>query len=162
MQEDWPRTVARRNRSGGGSSVILADKLRWGGTMALNLINDRWIPVRRADQGPSVIRPDEMADPAVVFPAWPRADLNIACLELLIGLVFLGDPPVDEGDWQDRKAPDSMRLRDRLARLAPAFELTGDGPRFLQDLEPVQGEVGPPDRLFVDSAGATRRGTTPI
>ena len=37
--------------------------------------------------------------------------------------------------------------------LAPAFDLLGDGPRFLQDLEPLGGKGNPPGMLFIDSAG---------
>lgn len=120
--------------------------------MSLNLVNDPWIPVRRSDDGPRIIRPDQIAEPGVIFPDWPRADLNIACLELLIGLVFLADPPANAQDWRARK-PDAQRLRERLALLAPAFDLMGDGPRFLQDFEPLEGDPNPPDMLFIDSAG---------
>ncbi|WP_051416409.1 type I-E CRISPR-associated protein Cse1/CasA [Paracoccus sp. J55] len=120
--------------------------------MSLNLVNDPWIPVRRSDDGPRIIRPDQIADPGVVFPDWPRADLNIACLELLIGLVFLADPPANAADWRARK-PDAQRLRERLAPFAPAFDLMGDGPRFLQDFDPLEGAPNPPDMLFIDSAG---------
>lgn len=120
--------------------------------MPLNLIADPWIPVRRSDDGPRIIRPDQIAEPGVLFPDWPRADLNIACLELLIGLVFLADPPANASDWQAR-TPDAQRLRERLAALAPAFNLTGDGPRFLQDLDPLVGDLNLPDMLFIDSAG---------
>ena len=42
---------------------------------------------------------------------------------------------------------------DRLAPLAPAFDLMGDGPRFLQDFDPLEGDPNPPDMLFIDSAG---------
>ncbi|MFG1391971.1 type I-E CRISPR-associated protein Cse1/CasA [Xanthobacter agilis] len=121
--------------------------------MPLNLIADRWIPVRRSDGAASVIRPDEIADPGLAFPDWPRPDLNIACIELLIGMVLLADPPADLHDWQARRAPDPERLRTALARLAPAFNLTGEGPLFLQDLDPLDGEPNPPDMLFIDSAG---------
>lgn len=121
--------------------------------MPLNLLTDRWLPVRRSDDGPRVIRPDEIADPDVVFPDWPRADLNVACLEFLIGLVLLAAPPVDADDWEARRAPDCARLRERLAPFAPAFNLIGEGPLFLQDLEPLDGEPSPPDMLFIDSAG---------
>lgn len=125
--------------------------------MSLNLITDAWIPVRRRDGVRVIIAPWQMADPDLTFPDWPRPDLNIACLELLIGLVFLADPPEDEEDWQDREAPDPDRLRERLAPYAPAFELLGDGPRFLQDLELREEDakgINPPDMLFIDSAGA--------
>ncbi len=120
--------------------------------MPLNLIDDPWIPVRRRDGGRSLIRPHDLADPLIAFPDWPRADLNIACLELLIGLLFLADPPADLDDWIARREPDAERLRAAFARLAPAFHLVGEGPLFLQDLEPLQGEPNAPDMLFIDSA----------
>lgn len=121
--------------------------------MPLNLIEDPWIPVRRRDGSRAVVRPDEMADPLIGGPDWPRADFNIGCLEFLIGLVFLADPPTDIDDWTRRQEPDAARLRSALARLAPAFNLVGEGPLFLQDLEPLQGEPSAPDMLFIDSAG---------
>lgn len=120
--------------------------------MPLNLSRDSWIPVATA-AGPRTIRPDQITEAGVLFPAWPRADLNIACIELLIGLVALADPPASREDWRARRAPDAGRLRERLAPLAPAFELDGEGPRFLQDLEALPGEPAPPDTLFIDSAG---------
>jgi CRISPR system Cascade subunit CasA len=122
--------------------------------MSLNLITDPWIPVRCADGSRRIIAPWQMAEPGIEAPDWPRPDLNIACLELLIGLVYLADPPADIEDWDRRAAPDAARLRDRLAGFAPAFNLLGDGPLFLQDLEPLGGEANPPDMLFIDSAGA--------
>lgn len=120
----------------------------------LNLISDPWIPVLYKDGSRAVIAPWQMADAALAFPDWPRPDLNIACLELLIGLVFLADPPRDAADWRARVAPDPARLRAALAPFAPAFELMGDGPRFMQDMEAF--EVGvrdhlSPDFLFIDS-----------
>lgn len=121
--------------------------------MPLNLLTDRWIPVRRSEDGSSVIRPDEIADPGAVFPDWPRADFNVACLELLIGLVRLADPPADADDWEARRAPDPARLREKLAPFASAFNLNGEGPLFLQDFEPLAGEPSLPDMLFIDSAG---------
>ncbi|MCX7645899.1 MAG: type I-E CRISPR-associated protein Cse1/CasA, partial [Rhodobacteraceae bacterium] len=120
----------------------------------LNLISDAWIPVRRKDGSRVVIAPWQMADESLAFPDWPRPDLNIACLELLIGLVFIADPPRHAEDWQDRQTPDPDRLRERLAPFAPAFELMGDGPRFCQDREAFEGsEANEPEMLFIDSAG---------
>jgi len=103
-----------------------------------------------------VIAPWQMADAGLAFPDWPRADLNLACLELLIGLVFVADPPRDAADWRARQTPDPERLRAALSPFAPAFELMGDGPRFMQDVEPLEREEkapNPPDMLFIDSAG---------
>ena len=130
--------------------------------MPLNLITDPWIPVIRNNRS-ITIRPDQIADAGATRSDWPRADLSLACLELLIGLVFLADPPRDDGDWHERyDAPDSERLRAVLSPFAPHFELTGDGPRFMQDLERFEAgakesDVNPPDMLFIDSAGESTR-----
>lgn len=122
--------------------------------MPLNLICDTWIPVLDKGGGRHVIAPWQMADDRFLRPDWPRADLNIACLELLIGLVFLADPPHDPADWRARRAPKPERLRSALEDFSPAFNLTGEGPLFLQDIEPLAGDPNPPDMLFIDSAGA--------
>lgn len=126
--------------------------------MPLNLITDSWIPAIR-DREQVTLRPDQIAEEGVVRPDWPRPDLNLACLELLVGLLFLADPPRDDGDWHERyQKPDPGRLHAALEPFAPYFELTGDGPRFLQDLERFEeqaneGAVKSPDLLFIDSAG---------
>ena len=126
--------------------------------MPLNLITDSWIPAMRGGEH-ITLRPDQIAEEGVVRPDWPRADLNLACLELLVGLLFLADPPRDDGDWLERyEKPDPGRLRAALEPFAPHFELTGEGPRFLQDLERFEedakkGESSSPDMLFIDSAG---------
>ena len=116
----------------------------------LNLISDPWIPVLRRS-GRDTIRPDQIAEPDVLRPAWPRPDLNLACYELLIGLVYLAHPPSGSDDRTN--PPDAAMLRAAMKPLAPAFNLLGDGPRFLQDLEPLQGDGNPPEMLFIDSAG---------
>ena len=120
--------------------------------MPLNLISDPWLPVR-TETGRRVIRPDQIGEPGVLVPDWLRADLNVACLELLIGLVYMADPPSDAADWEARRAPAPNRLREAMAPLAEAFNLGGAGPRFLQDLEPLEGNPNPPDMLFIDSSG---------
>lgn len=119
----------------------------------LNLITDRWIPAITASGGQRIISPVEMADPDVLRPDWPRADLDIACLEFLIGLVCLADPPANPLDWDERRTPDPVRLKSALAPLVGAFNLLGDGPLFLQDIEPLDGNPSSPDLLFIDSAG---------
>ena len=119
--------------------------------MPLNLISDPWVPVRHADGTGSVIAPHQITDPDIRAPDWPRADLNLACYELLVGLVSMADPPADRRDW--RRRVDPARLTERLAAFAPAFNLLGDGPRFLQDREELEGAASAPDLLFIDSAG---------
>ena len=50
----------------------------------LNLISDPWIPVVRRS-GRDTVRPDQIAEPDVLRPDWPRPDLNLACLECWSG-----------------------------------------------------------------------------
>lgn len=123
-----------------------------GSAAMLNLISDPWIPVLRRS-GRDIIRPDQIAEPDVLRPDWPRPDLNLACYELLIGLVYLAHPPSGSDDRTN--PPDAAMLRGAMEPLAPAFNLLGDGPRFLQDLEPFHGDGNPPEMLFIDSAGAS-------
>jgi CRISPR system Cascade subunit CasA len=121
--------------------------------MALNLLRDPWIPVLCDDGTTRTIAPWQMAEPGLVRPNWPRPDLNVACYELLIGLVFLADPPANNGDWQRRTTTDPECLKEKLAAYTHAFELLGDGPRFLQELGDLEGEPNPVDMLLIDSAG---------
>ena len=118
----------------------------------LNLISDPWIPVLRRS-GRDIIRPDQIAEADVLRPDWPRPDLNLACYELLIGLVYLAHLP--KGIDDRANPPSAAALRRAMEPLAPAFNLLGDGSRFLQDLEPLESEGSPPDMLFIDSAGAS-------
>ena len=126
--------------------------------MPLNLLSDPWIPVLLGGKTVA-IRPDQIAEPAIAALAWPRADFNLACLELLIGLVSMADPPKDDADWLARlDAPDAGRLRGALAPFAPCFALGGNGPRFLQDREAFEqaakpSDIKPVDMLYIDSAG---------
>ncbi|MFY0311594.1 type I-E CRISPR-associated protein Cse1/CasA [Leisingera sp. D0M16] len=121
-------------------------------SMPLNLISDAWIPVRLNDGRRRTIAPYQMADPLIAAPDWPRADLNLACYELLIGLVYMASPPTNVRDWA-RTPPDAPKLKARLGTFAEAFNLLGEGPSFLQDLQELPGTPSSPDLLFIDSAG---------
>lgn len=121
--------------------------------MNLNLITDSWIPVRDRTGNIRHIAPWQMADPDLQWPVWPRVDLEIACLELLIGLLLLADPPADADDWEARAAPDPERLKARLEAFSLAFNLLGDGPRFMQELGGLTGGISPVELLFIDSGG---------
>ena len=126
--------------------------------MHLNLINDAWIPVLR-DGEITTIRPHEISVSHTTALAWSRPDFNLACLELLIGMVSMMCPPQDIGEWREMlNQPDADKLHDSMEPFAEFFNLGGDGPRFLQDLEPFEcqlktKEIKPLDMLFIDSVG---------
>ena len=85
------------------------------------------------------MRPDQIAESGVLRPDWPRPDLNLACLELLVGLTYLAHPP--QGGGERGSPPYAATLRLAMKPLAPAFNLLGDRSRFLQDLKPLDAET---------------------
>ena len=98
-------------------------------------------------------------DPAIAFD-WPRPDFNGAAHELLIGLLSTAAAPKDADEWEDWwwEPPEPEILRERFARIAHAFDLDGPGPRFLQDLDPLEGagdkEIKEIAALLIDAPGA--------
>ena len=122
-----------------------------------NLVQTAWLPIRRA-AGRGIIKPHELtADLTnpILDLDWPRADFRIACLEMLIGLLATACPPANEEDWKAwwHHPPSPGELEAAFAPLAAAFNLDGDGPRFLQDLEDFPGESIPIERLLIDAPG---------
>ena len=117
----------------------------------INLITDPWIPVVRESGLRDVIRPGQVAESDVRRFDWPRADLDLACHELLIGLAYLACPP--DNNRQRLNPPEAKIFHVSLEPLAPAFELLGNGPCFLQDIDELDGKPNVPDILFIDSAG---------
>jgi hypothetical protein len=64
-------------------------------------------------------------------------------------------PPANEEDWKAwwHHPPPPAELEATFAPLAAAFNLDGDGPRFLQDLEDFPGDSLPIERLLIDAPG---------
>jgi CRISPR system Cascade subunit CasA len=132
-------------------------------TSVLNLIRDPWLPVRRASGRTGNIRladlTTDLARDPIIEPAWGRADLDAATREFLIGVLALAVPPAAARDWVKKwsSPPDPAALADALASLARWFNLDGKGPRFLQDLELLDGEAIPVEALFISTVGAQGR-----
>ncbi len=125
--------------------------------MDVNLLNDPWLPFRTRE-GATVYRPPSaVADPEIVDLALPRADFQGAAYQFLIGLLQTALPPKDHGDWLDRfiEPPDVDELEAAFAPFASAFELDGDGPRFMQDLDPLDDvKEATVSGLLIDAPGA--------
>jgi CRISPR system Cascade subunit CasA len=90
-----------------------------------------------------------------VEPAWPRADLDTATYEFLIGLLsfVLAAKSISEWAKRYRNPPSPEEFRAALAPLLPAFNVDGDGPLFMQETE-LEGEANPVEALFIDTPGA--------
>jgi len=105
-----------------------------------------------------------MDDPLAAID-WPRADFRVGTLEFLIGLLATACPPETDRAWRAwwREPPSAETLAAAFAPLAHAFELDGDGPRFMQDLEDLPGQPDLPETLLIEAPGeATRRNNTAL
>jgi CRISPR system Cascade subunit CasA len=124
-----------------------------------NLLTDPWLPVVRRHTGRCVIRPAQIAELHEENPVmaidWPRPDFRIATLEFLIGLLTTASPPDGGDEWLAlwNEPPKSAELDGVFAPFVHAFELDGDGPRFLQDMEDLQSGTEPIERLLIESPG---------
>ena len=144
-----------------------------------NLIHEPWLPVLRRSGQVDAIQPWRVTeriddDPCVAF-AWPRPDFNGAAYEFLIGLLATGAAPEDDRAWKRQwlNPPLPEALRERFSAVAHAFDLDGTGPRFLQDLDPLEGvKEKAISALLIDTPGAqtlrnnadlfVKRGAAPV
>lgn len=129
-----------------------------------NLLNERWLPARRADGQIEYIRPAEITSNIETNPVitldWPRADFRVACIEFLIGLIATACPPADDDDawiegWEEPPSPETLAAA--FSPIAHAFDLDGPGPRFLQDFDELPGEPDSPETLLIEAPGENTR-----
>lgn len=113
----------------------------------MNLIQDRWIPVRRKSRSVERIAPWQITDSQPLDPfvglAAPRPDFNGALVQFLIGLLQTICAPLNVFEWKEKLAspPSSEELHKAFTTVAAAFDLDGDGPRFMQDLTLMSGSA---------------------
>lgn len=108
----------------------------------MNLINDAWIPVRRANGTTEKIEPWRLTDhmgagnSPIVAVASPRPDFDGALTQFLIGLMQTTCTPETESAWwnwrESPPAPDVLASKFKL--VAGAFNLSRDeGSLFMQE-----------------------------
>ncbi|MCE8026880.1 type I-E CRISPR-associated protein Cse1/CasA [Billgrantia aerodenitrificans] len=123
----------------------------------MNLTERDWLPVRAKEGGITYRSPSSIADPEILDLALPRADFQGAAYQFLIGLLQTALPPKNHDDWLARylEPPTVEELASAFSPLAAAFELDGDRPRFMQDLDPLEeANPSPVAGLLIDSPGA--------
>lgn len=106
----------------------------------MNLVKDAWLPCRYIDgQVVELTIARALSDPGVVDLALPRADFQGAAYQLLIGLLQTLLAPADKYEWHRlyKNPPDTESLQQVLNHVAHAFNLVGEGPLFMQDLDPL-------------------------
>ena len=113
--------------------------------MPLNLLSDPWIPTFR-NGDPATIRPDQIAEPGITRLAWERADFNLACLELLIGLVSMATPP-PRGTMPNGIHDSSSPMQEGFGRLWRRSHLTlsslETGRVFFRTVSPSRAQPSP-------------------
>ena len=127
----------------------------------LNILTDPVFPVIKASGGKAWMTFSDLlvehGDFAVSFD-WPRADFNIACIELCIGILSLVYKPAKPDDWLDIWHGEAETdVPARIMALRSHFNLLGDkngkGPRFCQDFEELAGEPNAAEALLIDTPG---------
>lgn len=127
--------------------------------MEFNLIEKRWIPVLRRDGTPDMIAPHEVTHNFAVNPVVslnaPRPDFNGALIQFLIGLVQTVAAPQNGTEWRKKlvEPPSPEEMQEKFATVRHAFELGGDGPRFMQDFESFTAEDGGIGGLLIETPG---------
>ena len=129
--------------------------------VVFNLINEPWLPLRRRSGTVEHIPPwrinDRISEDPFVSFAWPRPDFNGAAHEFLVGLLSTAAAPADDDEWKDwwLDPPPPDVLEPCFSTVAHAFDLDGPGPRFLQDLDPLDdAENKEIAALLIDRPGA--------
>ncbi|MEO6422127.1 MAG: type I-E CRISPR-associated protein Cse1/CasA, partial [Candidatus Nitrotoga sp.] len=125
----------------------------------MNLLDEKWLPVRRSTGQVEWIAPHQITEPDIVAIAANRADFNGALAQMMIGLLQTATSIDDESDWEILlDAPPSAEvLQGWFAPIAEAFILDGDGVRFMQDfsLTTAEGAECTIDALLIDAAGGS-------
>ncbi|HKK05950.1 MAG TPA: type I-E CRISPR-associated protein Cse1/CasA [Gammaproteobacteria bacterium] len=123
----------------------------------MNLIDDPWLPFRYRDGTLAYGKPAALADPGIVDLALPRADFQGAAWQWLIALIQTTMAPADYRAWLHGRIepPDATALDAQFARARHAFELSGDGPCFMQEYDGLaDGRSSPVASLLIEAPGA--------
>ncbi len=125
----------------------------------MNLIYDPWIPVQRDDGTSARIAPWQLTEQHATNPVTSirttRPDFDGALMQFLIGLEQTTTTIEMEMDWEDLffEPPTPDVLKAQYAPIAHAFEIGGDGPRFMQDFDLPEGETKEISALLIDAPG---------
>ena len=102
---------------------------------SFSLLTTPWLPVRFKDGTTGKLAPVDLADENVVDIAAPRADLQGAAWQFLLGLLQTSFAPKNHGRWDDiwQDGLEAEKLREALLSLEHAFQFGADSPSFMQD-----------------------------
>ncbi len=118
-----------------------------------SLVRRAWLPVAFSDGRRDFVRLIDIADDSIIRIATGRPDCDISLTEFLVGLLAVAIGPRNDEDWVARylSAPSIADLEAAFAPFEAALILDGEGPRFFQDREPLEGAATPVEALFMDA-----------
>jgi len=125
----------------------------------VNLLTDSWIPIKRKSGKKEMVAIWQLtggmeSDPIIKLDI-SRPDFKGSMLQFIIAVMQTALPPEDDAGWEKRyKSPPSPEtLKEFFKKYEYAFNLDGDGPRFMQELELEIGKIKPISRLLIDDPG---------
>lgn len=123
---------------------------------SFSLLTTPWLPVRFKDGTTGKLAPVDLADENVVDIAAPRADLQGAAWQFLLGLLQTSFAPKNHGRWDDiwQDGLEAEKLREALLSLEHAFQFGADSPSFMQDFEALKGDKVQVASLLPEIPGA--------
>lgn len=123
----------------------------------MNLLTDSWLPVVDVQRNSHKIALADIANLTNFDFGYPRADLQGAAYQFAIGVLQTLFAPEDIEAWEElfKKPPGPQQLQSAFDQAKSAFELTGDGPKFMQDREPLEQKTpNPIAALLIEAPGA--------
>ena len=125
--------------------------------MTINLIDKAWIPVRRQSGRVECIIPHQIVetdDPPIDL-ASPRPDFDGALAQFLIGLLQTCFAPACDEEWAEHleEPPNPGELSQAFAKVHNAFNVDGNGPRFMQDFDNLEAKPKPIGSLLIEAPG---------
>lgn len=128
----------------------------------MNLLDDPWIQIKRANGAIEHIAPwqltDQHDDNPIVKLATPRPDFNGSLMQFLIGILQTACAPKEGGDydWADwlESPPNDETLKAAFLSFESAFNFDADGPKVYQDFDHFEGATESVSSLLIDAPGA--------
>lgn len=123
----------------------------------MNLLEERWMPVRLHNGGREWIAPHQLSDPRIAAFDADRPDFNGALAQFAIGLLQTTTPVDNVIEWRSAfsNPPGGGTLTEWFQPCETALEFDGDGARFMQDFD-LRAKDGEPlgiGSLLIEAPG---------
>jgi CRISPR system Cascade subunit CasA len=122
----------------------------------MNLCTEPWLTFKTVDDEQVELPLKNIGREDLVDIVMPRQDFYGASWQFLIGILQTAFAPEDDSEWLEHyeSPPTSADLESALNKISHAFELLGEGPRFMQDLSPLSdSSTVSVSSLLIDAPG---------